>query len=58
MSNKKTKKIIRKLREWLKNDWIDAETRKEDEEAINNLEQVERITSELLAFEKLEKKQK
>jgi hypothetical protein len=53
-----SKKIIRELREWLKNDWIDSETRQEYEEAIGYLEQVERITAELLAFEKLESKQK
>jgi hypothetical protein len=58
MSKKKTTKIIRELREWLKNDWIDSETRQEYEEAIGHLEQVERITSELLAFEKTENKQK
>jgi hypothetical protein len=58
MSNKKTTKIIREFREWLKNDWIDSETKKEYEEAIGHLEQTERITSELLAFEKMENKQK
>jgi hypothetical protein len=58
MSNKKTTKIIRELREWLKNDWIDSETRQEYEEAIGYLDQVERITAELLAFEKMENKYK
>jgi hypothetical protein len=53
-----SKKFIKEMKKWLKNDWIDAETRKDYEEAIDNLERVERITTELLAFEKLENKQK
>jgi hypothetical protein len=53
-----SKKFIKEMKKWLRNDWIDSETRQEYEEAIGHLEQVERITSELLAFEKMEKKQK